>query len=84
MVAKQKNTVKTRYGLFEILLERDGKGYFVSVPRLPEVITGGTTLTHAKRMAVEAIEVAIEGDVLSRAEKSGRVRFVSKARARVA
>ena len=68
--------VSTRYGAFDVIFEQEGKHYLVSVPGHPEVITFGTSLAHAKRMAKEAIEVSIEGDILIRAERTGDIKLV--------
>lgn len=73
---KIKAQVQTDYGLFDVIFERDGKNYLVSVPKYPEVVTFGTSLAHAKHMAKEAIEVSIEGDILMRAERSGDIRLI--------
>jgi len=72
--------IQTKYGIYAVTFERDGRGYAVSVPRRPEVATYGNTLTDAKRMAQEAIEVAIEGEVLAKAEEQGAIRFSRGAR----
>ena len=80
MVKKTRAVIQTRYGLFAVIFEHDGKGYAVSVPRIVEIATFGTTLAEARRMAKEAIEVAIEGEVLTRAEEKGTVRFSRDAR----
>ena len=72
--------VQTKYGLFAIWLKRDGSGYAVTVPRLPEIATFGKNLAESKHMAEEAIEVAIEGEVLARAEKRGTITFSRAAR----
>lgn len=67
--------IDTDYGAYVIVLEseKDMGGYMVTSPKRPDVITWGKTLTHAKRMAKEAIECSIEGDVLIAAEKEGIV-----------
>ncbi len=57
---KKKVTVHTKYGAHVIVLERDGKGYMATAPGLQGVITWGKTVTHAKEMAKEAIELCIE------------------------
>jgi predicted RNase H-like HicB family nuclease len=69
--------VKTDYGEFLCALqsEPDMDGYMVTVPKKPDVITWGKNVTHAKKMAKEAIECSIEGDVLIEAEKTGTVVF---------
>ena len=70
---KLKSTVKTMYGEFAITLERepDMGGFMVRVPKQPDVITWGKTKSHAERMAKEAIECSVEGDVIIAAEKEG-------------
>jgi len=73
---KIKIHIQTQYGIFDVIIERDGKDYLVSIPRYPEVVTFGNSLAHAKRMAKEAIEVSIEGDVLMRAKRAGDIKFV--------
>jgi predicted RNase H-like HicB family nuclease len=45
----------------------------VTVPKVPDAITWGRTLSSAKRMAKEAIETSIEGEILIAAEKEGLV-----------
>lgn len=76
LTKKIRTQVQTHYGLFDVVFERDGKNYIVSVSKYPEVVTFGTSLTHARKMAKEAIEVVIEGDILKRAERTGDIRFV--------
>ena len=75
MERKIRRTVKTNYGMFSIVLERepDIGGYIITVPQKADVITWGKNLTHAKRMAREAIECSVEGDVVIAAEKEGLV-----------
>ena len=73
---KIRTQIQTDYGLFDVIFERDGKNYLVSVAKYPEVVTFGTSLAHAKRMTKEAIEVSIEGDILLRAERSGDIRLM--------
>lgn len=67
--------VKTDYGAFSVVLERepDIGGYMVTAPKVADVVTWGKTIAHAKRMAKEAIECSIEGDVVIAAEKEGLV-----------
>lgn len=51
----------TRYGQHLAVLEPDDtKGFIVTVPDLPGVITWGENISHAKEMAKEAIELCIE------------------------
>ena len=72
---KIKTEVDTDYGKYSIVLEpeKDMGGYMVTAPKRPDVITWGKTQAHAKRMAKEAIECSVEGDVLVAAEKEGIV-----------
>lgn len=68
---KIKIEVKTLYGVFKVILEPepDMGGYIITVPKKSDVISWGKNLAHAKRMAKEAIECSIEGDILIAAEK---------------
>lgn len=53
--------VQTPYGRYLCELESDEKrGFIVTVPGLPGVITWGKNVTHAKEMAKEAIELCVE------------------------
>jgi antitoxin HicB len=50
-----------KYNNFKILLRPEPEGGFtVTVPSLPGCITYGSTLTEAKEMAKEAIELYLE------------------------
>ena len=70
---KVKVDIDTDYGSYAIILERepDMGGYMVTVPKRPDVFTWGKTHAHAKRMAREAIECSVEGEVLIAAEQEG-------------
>ena len=72
---KIKIKVETLYGAFIVTLERepDMGGYMITVSKRPDVISWGKNQTHARRMAKEAIECSIEGDVLIAAEKDGAI-----------
>lgn len=72
-VLKKKLEVVTDYGPYVVVLEHepDMGGYMITVPKRPDVISWGKNLTHAKRMAKEAIECSVEGSVLVSAEKEG-------------
>ncbi len=72
---KINTTVKTRYGTVAIILEQepDMGGFMVISKVRPDVITWGKTQSHAKCMAIEAIECSIEGEVLIAAEKEGSI-----------
>lgn len=53
--------VPTHYGNHLGIFEPDEKkGFIVTVPSLPGVVTWGMDITHAKKMAQEAIELYIE------------------------
>lgn len=51
--------VKTIYGNHVCVLEPDERGYVVTVPGLPGVVTWGKDIEHAKKMIREAIELCI-------------------------
>ncbi len=72
---KIKIEVETLYGIFKVILEPepDMGGYMITVPKRSDVISWGKTRTHARRMAKEAIECSIEGDILIAAEKEGAI-----------
>lgn len=56
---KKAHTIHTRNGTYRALIWRDArdKAYLVRVPSLPGVVTFGTTLAEAKKMARGAIEL---------------------------
>lgn len=74
---KKKIEVKTLYGIYTAVLEPepDMGGYMITVSTRPDVISWGKNLTHAKKMAKEAIELSVEGQVLVVAEKEGEIVF---------
>ncbi len=58
---KKKIYVQTNYGLHLCILEPDdNRGYIVTVPGLTGVVTWGKSISHAKEMAQEAIELCVE------------------------
>lgn len=61
-MAKRIFGVKTKYGVFECLFDPNApeRGYTVTVPKLKEIVTCGDTLSEAKKMAREAIELTCE------------------------
>ena len=58
--------IQTKTGSYRVIIWRDEKdnAYLVRVPSLPEVVTFGTTLSDAKRMAKDAIELFCECEFL--------------------
>jgi len=70
---KQKLAIKTRYGTYQAVFdpELDMGGYAVAVPGVQGAVSWGKNLTQAKKMAVEAIEGAIETRILIEAEQQG-------------
>ncbi len=72
---KKTTTVKTRYGSFLCIFEQepDMGGYAVIAPKVPGAISWGKTLTEAKRMIAEAIEGAVEGEIIIAAQKAGQI-----------
>jgi len=62
MAKKQIQKVKTLFGIFDCVFDPNTpeKGYTVTVPRVRGVVTCGDTLTEAKKMAKEAIELHCE------------------------
>lgn len=59
---REKMNVRTRKGVFAIILEQwdDEPGYVVRVPWFPEIVTQGDTIAEARKMAAEAIELCVE------------------------
>jgi predicted RNase H-like HicB family nuclease len=75
-------TVKTRYGSYACVFERDfdtGE-YIVEARGVQGALSQGKTLAHAKRMIAESIEGAIEARIILNAQRQGTVRFVRKPR----
>lgn len=60
------------YGLHVAILEPDERGFVVTVPALPGVITWGKNITHAEEMVKEAIELCIECLVQEKQTKQGQ------------
>ena len=57
----QRLYIHTQYGDHLGIFEPDEKrGFIVTVPGLPGVVTWGKSIAHAKKMAQEAIELCIE------------------------
>ena len=57
---KIKAKVKTKYGVHEIILEKDERGYVVEAPNLDGVLSWGKNIKEAKEMVKEAIDLCIE------------------------
>lgn len=60
MTKRIRTKVKTRYGVHEVVLEKDEKGYVVEAPDLEGVLSWGKNIKEAKKMVQEAIELCIE------------------------
>ena len=58
--------IKTKYGSFRCVFkpEKDMGGYMVEARGIQGAITWGKDMTEAKKMIIEAIEVAIEGEII--------------------
>jgi len=46
--------------IYPVELERDGKGWFVRFPDIPEALTSGRSQAHAMELAQDALETAME------------------------
>ena len=57
--------IKTKYGLFQVLIwqNKTDKLYLVEVPSFDRAMTQGSTLTEAKRMATDLINLLAEGAI---------------------
>ncbi len=65
--SKRQIAVETDYGQHRCVIEPDEKrGWIVTAPDLPGVITWGRNIAHARKMAREAIELCIECRVRER------------------
>ena len=62
---KKKYLIKTDYGSFDtnIWYDRLDKLYLVEVPSFDRAMTQGSTLTEAKRMATDLINLLAEGAI---------------------
>jgi predicted RNase H-like HicB family nuclease len=58
-VTKKEFIIKTKDGVYKIVVWFDSKdkAYLVKVPSLPDVFTFGKSISDAKRMAKDAIEL---------------------------
>lgn len=76
----QKHSVKTRYGAYICVFERekDMGGYAVEALRIQGAVSWGKTLGEAKRMITEAIEGLVEASAIAEAERIGAVRLVHR------
>lgn len=74
--------IKTAYGSFRCVFEpeKDMGGYAVEARDVQGAVSWGKTLAEAKRMIKEAIEGAIETNVVARAEKQGVFRMKTAGR----
>lgn len=77
-------TIKTNRGVFQALFESNTpeRGYTVTVPKLKGIVTCGDTLTEAKQMAREAIELHCEC-LLTRGDAEIKIRSTRAVRAPV-
>lgn len=80
--SKKIAAVKTRYGSFPAVFERepDMGGFVVTVPKMQGAVSWGKNLTEAKRMIIEAIEGLVEMGIIADAAEQGRVRFTAQAK----
>jgi len=74
---KKDLTIETKYGFFRCVFEPeiDMGGYMVEARGLPGAISWGKNMKEAKKMITEAIEGAVEANVLAMAEDEGVVKI---------
>lgn len=62
MGTKKEFNIQTKKGIYRVIIWYDhkDKAYLVKVPSLPEVVTFGKTISEAKKMAKDAIELYCE------------------------
>lgn len=79
-MSKKILVVKTKYGSFRCIFEpeKDMGGYAVEARGVAGAISWGKNLTEAKSMIIEAIEGAIEANIIAEAEKQGVVKVNKK------
>lgn len=67
--------VKTKYGSFKAVFEPeiDMGGYVATAPKVQGAVSWGKNLAHAKKMIMESIECAIEGEIIIVAEQAGQI-----------
>ena len=67
--------VKTRYGSFTAVFEpeTDMGGYVVTAPKVQGAVSWGKNLAQAKKMIIESIECAIEGEIIFAAAQAGQI-----------
>ena len=61
---KKQLNIRTERGMFKIELQTwdNEPGYVVRVPKLPEIITQGSSIKEAKKMAREAIDLCLKDE----------------------
>lgn len=71
----KKQAIKTKYGPYMCAFtpEKDMGGFAVVAQKVPGAISWGKNLAQAKKMIAEAIEGAIEGEIIIAAHKAGRI-----------
>ncbi len=69
--------IKTKYGIFRCIFEpeKDMGGYVVEAHSIQGAISWGKSFIEARHMIVEAIEGAIEANVIADAERRGIIRM---------
>jgi len=80
---KKKFAIKTKYGIQNIIVEKDTPGFMVTGVDIPGVVTWGKTLIEAKKMAVEALELGIEAIALEQIQEKALAEFGTRASVRV-
>ncbi len=82
MRMKKVVAIETAYGRFSCVFEpeKDMGGYMAEARGVQGAVSWGKTLAEAKRMIKEAIEGAIETNVVARAEKQGVFRMKTAGR----
>ncbi|MBI5139876.1 MAG: hypothetical protein HZA94_00265 [Candidatus Vogelbacteria bacterium] len=76
-VIKKILVLDTKYGPYKCIFEteKDMGGFLVEAQGLSGAISWGKTIREARLMIVEAIEGAIEANIVAGAEKSGLVQI---------
>jgi len=68
---------------FEAIFDPNGGGYTVTVPKLPGLVTEGSTMREAREMAKDAIRCYLEALLKDKSVASPRIRAERKERVKI-
>ncbi|MEK7576889.1 MAG: type II toxin-antitoxin system HicB family antitoxin [Patescibacteria group bacterium] len=79
MVKKRKESIYQ----YEAIFDPNGSGYTVTVPKLPGLVTEGSTLGEARDMAKDAIRCYLEAMLKDSVRPSQKILSASKRKERI-